>query len=197
MESAYAQFGGSTNIYARYELNNWFSLQGEVGYTFKPASAEYVDIFYADTFPDGTPVSEEYRGEVVNDTRLTFDYLELPVVSRFELIRRSGYRTFFCFGPWIGIILRTKLEGDYEVRLSELAFFGDYEVVVEEGKVAPDKLTFAQLDYGLIFGGGSSFSVGRGSLITSLHFILGLPDLESSEIEMRSGGFSWMIGYEF
>lgn len=196
VESAYAQFGASADLHLRYEFTPYYSLNLEIGYSYRPAIATYTEYFRADTFPDGSDVGEEYQGKIVNDTRLTFDYLNFPLVSRFNLIQEKGYNSFLDLGAWAGVILDSKLEGDYEVRISELSTLEDMTMIVEEGKVDENQLDFRQFDFGLIIGGGSSFSVGKGNLITNLRFNVGLPDLETSTLEFRSGGFSWMIGYE-
>ena len=53
-------------------------------------------------------------------------------------------------------------------------------------------------DFGLVFGGGVDFGLGKGYFTIDLRYTLGLTTISDFEDEdVKNGAFSLMLGYSF
>ncbi len=192
-------------IHYRHELKHGFSIQPELYYHRKNAGAIYTERSQGDSLLPvaGTDVYTTFDQEVRNDTELSFDYFELPVLVRYDYLQKKGYSAYLMFGPQLSYIGNTEIRGRTEVFVSNMvtpevpgAFEGLTLKVFDE-PVEPDVLNFNPLDFGLVFGGGAGYDVGYGRMFFETRININFPDIESQDIEMRSGGFSVLYGYEF
>lgn len=200
-----AYFGpvGGVGVWRR--LGKRWGIQADLMLNRRLAGANYIETSYGDTTVNvvfGTLVipirDSSYRSDVVNDARITFTYLDLPLTARFDLVQRPGYSLYLMAGAVAHWVAQSELTGTTTVFISEFDTFGDITLVGTEEPIDPNTLRFADADFGLVFGGGSRFQFGRSAFCFEMRFTLGLPDVETtSQVEMRTGHFGMLLGYEF
>ncbi|MDH5173815.1 MAG: PorT family protein [Elusimicrobiota bacterium] len=125
----------------------------------------------------------EIEGEPTKIT-MRMNYLEIPVLAKLLIPTPGDVRPSLFVGPSLAI----KLTG--KSKLESAA--GSEEADIEGLK---------STDFGLVFGGGIDFALGRGKFTVDARYTLGLittrePE-EGEEIDIKNGVISLMVGYSF
>ncbi len=131
----------------------------------------------------GVKAEEEVLGETVKVT-MKVNYLEIPVLAKLSIPTPGNVRPSLFVGPSLAIKLSSKLKIEYAGESEEED--------IEELK---------STDFGLVFGGGIDFGLGRGKLTVDARYTLGLTKVhepeEGEEIDIKNGAISIMVGYFF
>jgi hypothetical protein len=149
------------------EFSERTSLKFNLLYSRKNVNREY------NTLPN-FPITRE-----VDFLKMSFDYLEIPIVLQYELISQSDF--FVNGGVFLSYLLNTKLS---------------------EENIPPDLLATPwteKLDYGLSFGIAKKFSINQNKLILELRDNLGFKNLVDSDsgFKLRSNTLYLLVTWEF
>lgn len=153
--------------FARFAFPAGFSVQPELLFVRKGAKYEFTE--------DGTAFEEKVK----------LDYLEVPVLLRYDLARPGGgIAPYFFAGPSVGIEVACNLsaeaEGtDFEEACDEIPGFGTESI-----------------DVGATGGAGVGFPAGPGTLFVEARYTFGLTNIDTrdeSETKNRSGAV--LVGY--
>lgn len=124
------------------------------------------------------------EGQVLGETLkvwMNLNYVEIPVLAKLQIPTQGSIKPSLFVGPALGVKLSGKAKAEYA---------GESE----EEDIEDIKST----DFGLVFGGGVDFGLGKGYLIVDLRYTLGLTTLsEFEDDDVKNGVFSLMIGYSF
>ena len=91
------------------------------------------------------------KGYEVGDGTVKLDYIEIPVLARFDFITDGNITPNVYFGPYIGFNVNAEAEGDGgELDIDEAVEGTDFGVVVGGG------LDFGRIDLGVRYGAGLS-----------------------------------------
>ncbi len=151
-----------------------FAFGGFFAYQFSPMFAIQPEIYYS---MKGATDNMTFEGATV-DITYTFDYIEIPLLLKFMIpIQGSNIKPAIFAGPHVAINTTAKVKAEYQ---------GDSQ---EE-----DIEDFKSSEFGLQFGGGVGFTVGKGELGFDIRYILGLstifdvegdPDVKNSVINFN------------
>ncbi len=157
-----------------------------------------VGAFMGVNFPGGLTIQPEalYSMKGSKDEgmgielKFEFDYLEIPVLLKYSIPTPGMVKPALFFGPAVGILLK----GDITLSI------GDQSGTLD----AKDYLK--STDFGLVFGGGVDFSVGKGKIITDIRYTLGLSTVDDGfgeliewpqELDLKNSVISLQAGYSF
>jgi len=121
--------------------------------------------------------------EILDESlKIRLSYLEIPVLVKFYVTPEGKAQPFLFAGPALGIKLSAKGIVD-----------GESEDISDEYKGT---------DFGLVFGGGLEYDLGKALFIVDLRYSLGLANIiveEESDIEatVKNKAFVVMIGFGF
>ncbi len=151
-----------------------FAFGGFFAYQFSPMFAIQPEIYYS---MKGATDNMTFEGATV-DITYTFDYIEIPLLLKFMIpIQGSNIKPAIFAGPHVAINTTAKVKAEYQ---------GDSQ---EE-----DIEDFKSSEFGLQFGGGVGFPVGKGELGFDIRYIMGLstifdvegdPDVKNSVINFN------------
>lgn len=132
----------------------------------------------------GAKAEKEILGETMKVT-MKANYLEIPVLAKLSIPTLGTVKPSLFVGPSLGIKLSGKLK-------TEIAGISAEEDISEDLK---------STDFGLVFGGGIDFGLGRGKLTVDARYTLGLTKVhepeEEEEMDIKNGVISIMVGYSF
>lgn len=127
----------------------------------------------------GSQWEETFEGETFRAS-LKLSYLEIPLLAKFFLLKKSkALAPSFFIGPSLSFKFggKTRFEWAGEA---------------EEEEIKDMKIT----DFGLIFGGGLDFSLGRRKMLLDIRYSLGMISIFEHE-EMKNHAFAVLFGYFF
>lgn len=150
-------------------------------------------------------IRNEYKVYTAVDGRLEIGHIELPILAEWNFLRSSGSRSYMLFGAHAGYLAFARNYGKVQVSLEGLAFlplFGfppETRLIVAEGPIDKDRIVFRRGDFGLWFGGGNSYPMGRGEMSFEIRTFWGVVDLFAKPASDRlyNGSIMFMTGYAF
>ncbi len=118
------------------------------------------------------------KGYEQGNTTTKLDYIEVPVLARFDFITDSGLLPFVYFGPYVGIKVNAEVDGD--------------QVVPSNGGNIPSGIDEAtnDTDLGVVVGGGLDF--GRFDL--GVRYNAGLTEVFDGGDSAKNGVLSITAG---
>jgi hypothetical protein len=166
-------------------INSNFALQPELWYIQKGGEASASFSFFDEDFSFSSA--------------LLLDYLEIPVLARYQPVVSGRARPSLVAGPSAGFLMKAK---------SRIKIGG-------ESETADIKSQLRTTDISLLFGGGLEFSSGLGRLSLDLRYMLGLTNIlktdnneafndpfdddfdEAGEGTIRNRGLTLTLGLRF
>jgi hypothetical protein len=124
----------------------------------------------------------DFNGATV-DLTYTLDYIEIPVLFKLLIpLQGSNIKPSIFAGPSLGINTTAKIKAEYQ---------GESE----EEDIEDVKST----DFGLQFGGGIGFPIGKGELGVDIRYILGLSTIDDSaeEADVKNNVINVNLYYGF
>lgn len=114
-------------------------------------------------------------------SEIRLSYLEIPVLAKFYIIPEGEAQPVLFAGPALGIKLSAKgISGGVSTDISE---------------------EIKGTDFGLIFGGGLEYNLGKALLIVDLRYNIGLANIyaltDMGAVSMKNKAFAVMIGVGF
>ncbi len=113
-------------------------------------------------------------------TKWLFDYLELPVLVKYQLGSNGIARPAVYFGPTLSILLNSQ---------RSFLYFGDD--VKQKFDVAKST------DFGWTVGGDVNFDVSKGQLCFDFRYTMGLSSVLKSPLDGQNKAITLMLGYSF
>lgn len=148
-------------------------------YQFSPMFAIQPEVYYS---MKGATDKMDFNGATV-DLTYTLDYIEIPVLFKLLIpLQGSSIKPAIFAGPSFGINTTAKIKAEYQ---------GESE----EEDIEDVKST----DFGLQFGGGIGFPVGKGELGVDIRYILGLSTIDDSaeEADVKNNVINVNLYYGF
>ncbi len=158
----------------RFQIVDMFTIQPELLFASKGTNLEETD--------EGDLISMKFR----------MNYLELPILFKFNIPASETVMPGIYAGPALSILLTSKLSYSEEFDGEK---FEDTEDFKDES---------APLDFGLVFGGDLAIKAGKGRVILDFRYTLGLlsvikaPDDAPSDYEpmdVKNSTLSIFAGY--
>jgi len=184
-KTSYPKKGFVGGAFVRWDMTPRINLQVELLYTQRGTESLMNNLGLIDTLT------------------IKLDYLEIPVLLRFELPLPGKVKPNFLFGPAIAFNVSAKTTTD-----DNSSFYdSEQEIVNARGT-----------EFSIILGAGIDFTLGKGTLVLDTRYNIGLtkafedvdPGTEYAEdeipfiftdsgeaLDLKNGGFSFMIGYAF
>ena len=182
-KTSYPKKGFVGGAFVRWDLIPRVGLQVELLYTQR-----------------GTESSVNNFG-LIDTLAIKLDYLEIPVLFRYVLPFPGKVKPNFLFGPALAFNVSAKTTTD-----DNSSFYGsDLEIINARGT-----------EFSIILGAGIDVTLGKGTLLLETRYNIGLTEafedvdsgteLAENEIsftdsgealDLKNGGFSFMIGYAF
>ena len=156
-----------------------FAFGGFFMYQFSPMFAIQPEAYYT---MKGATEKMDFSGTTV-DLTYTLDYIEIPVLFKFLIpIQGSGVRPAIFAGPFLGINTTAKVKAEFDGQSQE-----------------EDLTDTKSTEFGLQFGGGIGFPVGKGELGVDLRYILGLSTIDDSadEADVKNNVININLYYGF
>lgn len=156
--------GISLGVFLEVPVTDFISIQPEVFYVQK-----------------GTGLS----GDGFEST-YAWDFVEIPVLLRFNIPKEGGVVPYFLVGPALGLRTTCKVEGE--------GHGAGISTDCDESNVE-----IKSRDFGVVLGGGLSVRAGPGSIIFGGRYNYGLtnidPGADGTSREVNHRAFSFRIGY--
>jgi len=148
-------------------------------YKFSNMFAIQPEVYYT---MKGAKEKESFGGETVEAT-VSLDYIEIPLLLKLLIpIQGSSINPVIFAGPAVGIntTAKAKLEAGGE----------SFEEDIEDVK---------STDFGLVFGGGVGFPVGKNELGFDVRYILGLSTIDDSAeaFDVKNGVINFNVYFGF
>lgn len=123
-----------------------------------------------------------YSNEIGTGT-IKLDYLEVPVLARFNLGMPGPVTPHVLAGPYLGFNVNSEIEGS------------DGESSVSSD--ISDEIV--STDFGLLFGAGVDFNLGMTALNAQIRYGLGLTNVFEDDVDddIKNGVFSIAVGVRF
>ena len=156
-----------------------FAFGGFFVYQFSPMFAIQPEAYYT---MKGATDKMDFEGTTV-DLTYTLDYIEIPVLFKFLIpIQGSGVKPAIFAGPFLGINTTAKVKAEFNGQS-------------QEDDITDTKST----EFGLQFGGGIGFPVGKGELGVDIRYILGLSTIDDSadEADVKNNVININLYYGF
>ena len=122
----------------------------------------------------------EFMGETWKAT-YKFNYLEMPVFIKMIVPVEGKVKPNFFLGPYFGIMI-TDPRGELKV---------DGTTTEEDMEGVKDT------DFGVVFGSGLDFVLGKGKIVFDVRYGLGLTTLDEEGGDAKNNAFSFLLGYSF
>ena len=156
-----------------------FAFGGFFMYQFSPMFAIQPEAYYT---MKGATDKMDFEGTTV-DLTYTLNYIEIPVLFKFLIpIQGSGVKPAIFAGPFLGINTTAKVKAEFNGQS-------------QEDDITDTKST----EFGLQFGGGIGFPVGKGELGVDIRYILGLSTIDDSadEADVKNNVININLYYGF
>lgn len=156
-----------------------FAFGGFLMYQFSPMFAIQPEAYYT---MKGATDKMDFEGTTV-DLTYTLDYIEIPVLFKFLIpIQGSGVKPAIFAGPFLGINTTAKVKAEFNGQSQE-----------------EDLTDTKSTEFGLQFGGGIGFPVGKGELGVDIRYILGLSTIDDSaeEADVKNNVININLYYGF
>jgi len=129
-----------------------------------------------------TQKGTSYSSDIGTGT-LKLDYLEVPVLARFNLDMPGSVTPHLLAGPYLGFNVNSEIEGS------------DGESSVSSD--ISDEIV--STDFGLLFGAGLDFNLGLTALNAQIRYGLGLMNVFEDDVDdnIKNGVFSIAVGIRF
>lgn len=128
----------------------------------------------------GAKWEEEFIGETWKLT-YKFNYLEVPVFVKMIMPVQGKVKPNLFLGPYFGILI-TDPRGKVEI----------------DGTTMEDDIEGVKdTDFGVVFGGGIDFELGKGKIVFDVRYSLGLTTLDEEDADVKNNVFSFLLGYSF
>lgn len=117
------------------------------------------------------------------DITITLNYIEIPVLAKLLIpVKGSNINPSIFAGPFVGINTTAKSKAEYSG--------GSEEADIEDIK---------STEFGLQFGGGVGFNMGKNKLGVDIRYILGLTTIDDSaeETDVKNGVINFNLYYSF
>lgn len=126
--------------------------------------------------------SQDIEGTSVTSTA-KLDYVEIPVLAKFQLPVEGAFSPNLIAGPALGINVSAEVEAE-----------GDGGSNTED--LSDD---VSSTDFGLVVGAGSDFGVGAGTLSVDFRYGLGLSSIDDTDTDasIQNRGFMITAGFAF
>ena len=121
------------------------------------------------------------KGAESGDNTFELDYIEIPVLARFDFITDGGITPHVYFGPYLGFNVSAEYDGNND----DDPIFGDAETNIED--------QVNSTDVGVVVGGGLDF--GRVNL--GVRYGAGLTEVFEDGGSAKNGVFSVIAGIGF
>jgi len=148
------------------------------------------------TFDDNTTDGSVNFG--INGTT-KINYLELPIQSKFYLIRKT-LNVFILLGPSFGYAISARSKGDmtsYDATLGLTSSSFDEKLKAKDFHDAG----INRFDLSIALGGGLSYKIWKGNLFFNVNYNYGVTNMQNNDIDVNKGikeynrGVSAMFGY--
>lgn len=156
-----------------------FAFGGFFMYQFSPMFAIQPEAYYT---MKGATDKMDFEGTTV-DLTYTLDYIEIPVLFKFIIpVQGSGVKPAIFAGPFLGINTTAKIKAEFQGQSQE-----------------EDLTDTKSTEFGLQFGGGIGFPVGKGELGVDIRYILGLSTIDDSadEADVKNNVININLYYGF
>jgi outer membrane immunogenic protein len=120
------------------------------------------------------------NGEVLK-TWFNLTFIEIPVLANFYIPMNSRTKFHPCFftGPFLGLKIRGKSRTEWRGEITESE--------IEDSK---------RMEFGLIFGAGTSFILGPGKMAVDIRYSWSLTSILKNQ-EVKNNALSILFGYSF
>ncbi|MBU0984429.1 MAG: PorT family protein [candidate division Zixibacteria bacterium] len=152
-----------------------FAFGAFMTYAFSPQFAVQPEVLY-------TQKGYEWDDGVWTETG-KFDYIEIPVLVKFNIPMDGHLEPTFYAGPAVGILMNAKV---------------DWETEGESG-TEDVKDSTKSIDFGVAFGGGFNMAMGAQTLTFDVRYILGLAKIDdrTDPADVKNAVFEFMLGFGF
>ena len=157
------RMGFSGGAFLTYGLGSSFAVQPEVLFVRK-----------------GSKYSNGSGSDAYRET-LSLDYIEVPVLMKFELLAAKSVRFNFFAGPSLAFKLRARVKA---------TFGGETEVESLD--------SVKNTDFGLVAGFGLEYLLRRGRLAFDLRYTAGMGSLsKKADDDIKNAAIGFFVGYSF
>lgn len=157
------RMGFSGGVFLTYGFGSSFAVQPEVLFVRK-----------------GSKYSNGSGSDAYRET-LTLDYLEVPVLLKFELLAAKSFRFHFFAGPSLAFKLRARVKA---------TFGGATEVETLD--------SIKNTDFCLAAGFGLEYLLRRGRLAFDLRYTTGMGSLsKKADDDIKNAALGFFVGYSF
>ena len=128
----------------------------------------------------GAKWEEYYEGDIY---RLTykFNYLEIPLLIKVSIPIKGTVKPNLFLGPYFAIMI-----GDPRGKLE-----------INGMTMEDDLVGVEDTDFGIAFGGGTDFGIGKHKVTFDVRYTLGLTTLDEEGVDVKNNVMSLMVGYAF
>lgn len=181
IEDAKSKTGFAFGGFVTYEVNEMFFLQPELLFTMK--GAKFEDEYTEEE--DDYVYYEKYEGS------WNLNYLEIPVLAKFNIPMEGNIKPNVFLGPSLGINIGATYDKDYEYWVKD----ENGDIIAEEsGSDDGDIEDIKGVDFGLVFGAGVDF----GKITADVRYNLGLSTIaDEGDAKIKNSVISLMLGYSF
>lgn len=193
--------GFTGGLVLRYELGPRWALQSGLYFSQRNSTYRTTESTQADTTVGGS--RDRYTVHITNRGRLELGHLEVPLLVELDFLKSSPMRSYFLVGVHAGYRLFAHNYGTTQVALEGLDFlplFGfspQTRLIVAEGPIEPNRVTFRQGDMGLWLGGGNAYTLKRGQMIFEIRAFAGVVNLfkEPADTRFYNGSVLFLTGW--
>lgn len=174
--SRIAGSGPTFGAVVTYDLDLHFAALMEFNYVTLSEGLKYDSSF----FPRGVASTNRFA-----ETTPTINYLQIPIMGRVTFGEKK-FKTFFTFGPYLGIGLSGKWKNGPVVGAGgrHITFEGDQTARFKAGD-------FKKVDLGGIVGFGGQYAIGKsGTLFAEARLQLGFVDFYNKQTDDQKLGFT-------
>ena len=140
---------------------------------------------------DETSFNDPIQGPLSSKSKITLNYIELPILLKLKFGDTQGTNFFFTAGPSFGYAANGKSLFEFETVIDGETIEDDIEF--------DDEDEFSRLELSASLGAGVSFSVGPGKLFFETRYLLGVTNLvdDETDAKIKNVGFSLSAGFLF
>jgi hypothetical protein len=153
--------GFAVGMFLDAKVNEYLSIHPEVLYSMKGAKYDLSGAVNV-----GTTYSPRYV-LVSGDMTAKYDYLDIPLLLKFNIQTQSNIQPVLLVGPSIGILVNSKIQ----VTASALGNSASSEIAVQNQN---------SVDLGLLIGGGFTYPVNTYNLDFTVRYGIGLSSVDNT-----------------